>query len=150
MLQDYNNILVPIDGSKNAELAFNKALEVAKRNKANLHLVHVVDERAFQNLSSFDAKMIEELTDSSKKTLEKYLKKAKDFGLSDTDYSIEYGSPKVVIAKDVVNKLNIDLVMMGATGLNSVERFLIGSVTSFVTRVAKCDVLIVKTDLENK
>ncbi len=40
--------------------------------------------------------------------------------------------------------------MMGATGLNSVERFLIGSVTSFVTRVAKCDVLIVRTDLDNK
>ncbi|MCK8606943.1 universal stress protein [Apilactobacillus ozensis] len=150
MLQDYNNILVPIDGSKNAELAFNKALEVAKRNKAHLHLVHVVDERAFQNLSSFDAKMIEEITESSKKTLEKYLKKAKDFGLDDTDYSIEYGSPKVVIAKDVVGKLKIDLIMMGATGLNSVERFLIGSVTSFVTRVAKCDVLIVKTDLDNK
>lgn len=150
MLQDYNNILVPIDGSKNAELAFNKALEVAKRNKAHLHLVHVVDERAFQNLSSFDAKMIEEITESSKKTLEKYLKKAKDFGLDGTDYSIEYGSPKVVIAKDVVGKLKIDLIMMGATGLNSVERFLIGSVTSFVTRVAKCDVLIVKTDLDNK
>ncbi len=79
MLQDYNNILVPIDGSKNAELAFNKALEVAKRNKAHLHLVHVVDERAFQNLSSFDAKMIEEITESSKKNSRKIFKESKRF-----------------------------------------------------------------------
>ena len=40
--------------------------------------------------------------------------------------------------------------MIGATGLNAVERLLIGSVTEYVTRVADCDVLVVRTDLENK
>ena len=56
MLQRYKNILVPIDGSYEAELAFKKAVEVAKRNgkETKLQLVHVVDTRAFQNISSFD------------------------------------------------------------------------------------------------
>ncbi|MBO8441671.1 MAG: universal stress protein, partial [Firmicutes bacterium] len=45
---------------------------------------------------------------------------------------------------------NIDLIMIGATGLNAVERILIGSVTEYVTRTAQCDVLVVRTDLENK
>ncbi len=40
--------------------------------------------------------------------------------------------------------------MIGATGLNAVERLLIGSVTEYVTRTAVCDVLVVRTDLENK
>ncbi len=40
--------------------------------------------------------------------------------------------------------------MIGATGLNAVERLLIGSVTEYVTRTADCDVLVVRTDLENK
>ena len=40
--------------------------------------------------------------------------------------------------------------MIGATGLNAVERLLIGSVTEYVTRVANCDVLVVRTDLDNK
>ena len=40
--------------------------------------------------------------------------------------------------------------MIGATGLNAVERLLIGSVTEFVTRNAPCDVLVVRTDLEGK
>lgn len=45
MLQRYKNILVPIDGSYEAELAFKKAVEVAKRNgkETKLQLVHVVD-----------------------------------------------------------------------------------------------------------
>ncbi len=47
-------------------------------------------------------------------------------------------------------KLGIDLIMIGATGLNAVERLLIGSVTEYVTRTAVCDVLVVRTDLENK
>jgi len=34
--------------------------------------------------------------------------------------------------------------MIGATGLNAIERLLIGSVTEFVTRVATVDTLIVR------
>ncbi len=40
--------------------------------------------------------------------------------------------------------------MIGATGLNAVERLLIGSVTEYVTRNAQCDVLVVRTDLNNQ
>ena len=40
--------------------------------------------------------------------------------------------------------------MMGSTGLNAVERMLMGSVTEYVNRTAICDVLIVKTDVENR
>ena len=56
MLQQYERILVPVDGSKEAELAFQKAVAVAMRNGegTELRLVHVVDTRAFQNISSFD------------------------------------------------------------------------------------------------
>ena len=152
MLQQYNNILVPIDGSKEAELAFKKAVAVTSRNgdHAHLHLLHVVDTRAFQNISSFDTAMVEQVTDTAKKTLEKYITEANKSGLKNVDYSIEYGAPKVIIAKDVPAQKNIDLIMIGATGLNAVERLLIGSVTEYVTRTATCYVLVVRTDLDNK
>ena len=47
MAQEYKHILVPVDGSKEAELAFKKAVAVAKRNGADteLRLLHVVDTR---------------------------------------------------------------------------------------------------------
>ena len=38
---------------------------------------------------------------------------------------------------------------MGATGLNAVERMLMGSVTEYVNQHALADVLIVKTDMDN-
>ncbi|HIX35811.1 MAG TPA: universal stress protein [Candidatus Limosilactobacillus merdigallinarum] len=150
--QQYHHILVPVDGSKEAELAFKKAVAVAKRNgeDTELQLLHVVDTRAFQNISSFDSSMVEQVTKTAKKTLDEYIDYAKSQGLNKVSYTIEYGSPKTIIARDVPNKMHADLIMIGATGLNAVERILIGSVTEFVTRTAVCDVMVVRTDLNNK
>lgn len=136
MLQRYKNILVPVDGSHESELAFKKAVAVAKRNgdDTNLYLVHVVDTRAFQNISSFDTAMVEQVTETAKKTMDGYANQAKEQGLKNISYSVEYGAPKAVIAKDLPEEKNIDLIMIGATGLNAVERLLIGSVTEYVTR----------------
>lgn len=86
--QQYKQILVPVDGSYEAELAFKKGVAVAIRNNASLHLVHVVDTRAFQNISSFDTSMVEQVTDTAKETLDKYIEDAKKAGLNDVDYSI--------------------------------------------------------------
>ncbi|KIS04221.1 universal stress protein [Paucilactobacillus wasatchensis] len=152
MLQQYQHILVPVDGSKEAEVAFKKAVAVANRNgsETELRLLHVVDTRAFQNISSFDTSMVEQVTETAKKTLDKYVEEAQAQGLTNVSYTIEYGAPKTIIARDVPNEMKADLIMIGATGLNAVERLLIGSVTEYVTRTAVCDVLVVRTDLENK
>jgi nucleotide-binding universal stress UspA family protein len=143
---NYKNILVPVDGSKEAEAALKKAIEVTKRNGADatLHILHVIDTRAFQNVTDFKTTMVEQVAETAKKTLDGYLQQAKDAGVENVSYTIEYGSPKDVIAHQAPEKLGVDLIMIGATGLNAIERLLIGSVTEFVTRTAKVDTLIVR------
>ncbi|ALJ32066.1 universal stress protein [Apilactobacillus kunkeei] len=150
MLQDYSQIMIPIDGSKNSKLAFNKSIEVAKHNDADLHIVHVIDTRSFTNLANFDSSMLDDVTSRVKDSLEKYLKKAQDAGIKNVDYTIEYGAPKSIISRDLVDRFDTDLIIIGANGQSAAERLLIGSVASYVTRVAECDVLIVKSDLDNK
>ena len=78
--------------------------------------------------------------------MENYKKEANDAGVADVDYVVDYGSPKVKIPKDIAKKYDIDLIMCGATGLNAVERFLIGSVSEHITRYARCDVLVVRSE----
>ncbi|MCK8635431.1 universal stress protein [Apilactobacillus kunkeei] len=150
MLQDYSQIMIPIDGSKNSKLAFNKSIEVAKHNDADLHIVHVIDTRSFTNLANFDSSMLDDVTSRVKDSLEKYLKKAQEAGIKNVDYTIEYGAPKSIISRDLVDRFDTDLIIIGANGQSAAERLLIGSVASYVTRVAECDVLIVKSDLDNK
>ncbi|MNG34045.1 putative universal stress protein [compost metagenome] len=47
-------------------------------------------------------------------------------------------------------KYKIDLIICGATGLNAVESFLIGSVSEHIIRYAKCDVIVVRGEDEEK
>ncbi|MCT7721299.1 MAG: universal stress protein, partial [Lactobacillus crispatus] len=134
MLSQYKNIQVAVDGSKEADLAFSKAVAIAKRNHATLEILHVIDTRSFQNVSSFDSAMVEQVSKDAEKRMKDYQARATKAGAEDVHYSIEFGSPKTIIGHDFPKKHNIDLIVVGATGLNAVERLLIGSVTEYVTR----------------
>ncbi|MGX4594212.1 universal stress protein [Leuconostoc sp. JNUCC 76] len=146
MTANYHRILVPMDGSKESEAALTRAVELTldAGDEGVLSILNVIDTRAFQNVASFDDTMVEAVSDETRKSLEKYKTQAIEAGVKNVDYLIEYGSPKSLIAKDVPNEVNADLIVIGATGLNAVERLVIGSVTEFVTRSAKVDVLVVR------
>ena len=141
MLQEYQRILVAVDGSESANRALRKAVAVAKRNDATLFITHVIDTRAFQPYESAKSE--------ANSTLNACKLYAENHGLSDVHLLLEHGSPKKLIARDLPNDYDIDLIMLGATGLNTVERFFIGSVSENVVRSALCDVLVVRTDTEN-
>lgn len=47
MVQEYSNILVPLDGSQQAEIALDKAVAVAKRNEAHIDVLAVIDPGQF-------------------------------------------------------------------------------------------------------
>lgn len=153
MSQEYQNILVPVDGSKQAELAFNKAVATAKRNGAHLDLLNVIDTRAmsynFAGMS--DGSIAYQLVDKAKEYLDELLKRAKnDLQFDNLDIHIRLGNPKTVISFDFPRDHHNDLVMMGASGLSRVQRAMVGSVTSFVKRNSRVDVLVVRTDLDNQ
>ncbi|TJY25390.1 universal stress protein [Latilactobacillus curvatus] len=153
MVQEYKRILVPVDGSEEAELALNKAVWVAKMNQARLDILNVLDTKQFagsySGMLSGDA--IFQISEDAQNYLNslKYDIQTND-GLKDVEIHVRFGNPKNVIARDFPTEYQTDLIMMGSTGLNAIERMLMGSVTEYVNRTAICDVLIVKTDVENR
>lgn len=150
MLQDYNHILVAVDGSESANNAFCKAVAVAKRDNAKLFIAHVIDTRAFQPYEAFDTTIKKSAIKEANQTLEACEQYANNHGLDHVTLLLENGSPKKIIGQDLPQKHNIDLIILGATGLNTVERFFIGSVSESVVRTALCDVLVIRTNIENK
>jgi nucleotide-binding universal stress UspA family protein len=145
----YKNILVAVDGSKEAAWAFKKAIEIAKRNDAKLVMTHIIDLRTFATVEAYDRTITERANQFATELMESYKQQALEAGIKDVSYEIDYGSPKVKIAKDVAKKYNADLIICGATGMNAMERFFIGSVSEHITRYASCDVLVVRTDKDN-
>ncbi|AUJ25988.1 MULTISPECIES: universal stress protein [Virgibacillus] len=142
---EYKNIVVAVDGSEASEKAFKKSLAIAKRNNdARLILAHVVDSRTFATAEAYDRTLAERADEYAKELLDTYVDNAKGAGVDDLVRCVEYGSPKVKIAKDIAKQFEADLIICGATGMNAVERFLIGSVSENITRYATCDVLVVR------
>jgi nucleotide-binding universal stress UspA family protein len=144
MKTEYKNILVAIDGSDASEKAFKKSIEIVKRNNAQLIIAHVIDFRSFAYAESYDGTLSEQAEEYAKDLIDSYVENAKEVGITDISRCIEYGSPKVKIAKDIAENFHADLIICGATGMNAVERFLIGSVSESITRHASCDVLVVR------
>ena len=146
MANHYKSIVVAVDGSKEAEYAFRKSLDVAKRNEgAKLNLVNVIDTRSFAAIEAYDRSIAERARQHSEELLNGYKEQAAAEGVDNVNLVIEYGSPKNIITKELSNLVDADLIICGATGLNAVERFLIGSVSEAIVRSAKCDVLVIRT-----
>lgn len=143
-MSSYKNILVAIDGSYESELAFEKGVSVALRNDANLLLTHVVDTRALQSVATFDAYIYEKLEHEAHSVLDDYENQARERGLEKVRQIIEFGNPKPLLATEIPEREHVDLIMLGATGLNAFERLLIGSSSEYILRHAKVDLLVVR------
>lgn len=142
----YERIYVAVDGSKEAEFAFEKAVGIAKRNVGSrLYLVHVVDQRATIAMDFGDSANFERAIVYAEELLAEYQQRAAAYGVRDVQILIEQGSPKQALIKKFAPLTEADLVICGATGLNRVERFLIGSVSDNIIRSSGCDVLVVRT-----
>ena len=146
MLDAYKNILVAIDGSEKAEKAFMEAIAAAKRNQATLHILYVneVTGNYFGDFGFLTPNLQVELDEVAEKQMNEHRNLAIEKGLTDIETYILYGYPKTLIANFNESKEPIDLIVMGATGLNAVERALVGSTTSYVVNHAPCNVLVIK------
>lgn len=146
MLPEYERVLIATDGSEGADVALHKAVAIAKRNHAELFILHVVDTRLFQSTSDPDVRYREAM----RKIGDRVLAEAKEFavsqGLTEVTTLMEVGTPKLLIADDIPKREEIDLIVMGAKGMGALERFFVGSVSENVVRYSKSDVLIVRKE----
>lgn len=151
--QTYKNILVGTDGSDQANLAFMKAIDVAKRNNGRVILAHVIENRMYDSMMSYsmvNSDLIDEETQSARELLDDCKAYAKSADFDNLETVVSYGTAKEMMCKELPKEYDIDLIMVGQSGLNAVERLVIGSVSSYIIRHAPCDVLIVHPEAKKK
>ena len=144
MENKYTKILVAVDGSRQAEWAFENAVAIAKRNEnAELYIASVIDATvATSGLS--DPYIFNSFYKRTKELVDSYVESAETHGLAKVYGIVEQGVPKIVLSEDIVDEKDIDLVVCGSSGLTGFKRMLMGSVSEGIVRYAKCDVIIIK------
>lgn len=147
---EYSRVMVAIDGSRTAELALKKAVNIVKRNKGTLIIAHIVDTRSVTLFPQYDgtihnAQLLERSKSAAQQTVDLYKDWAVGKGLENVETVLRNGSPRTELSDVLPEELNIDLLILGATGLSAIERAFVGSVSQHVIRNAPCDVLVVRT-----
>lgn len=143
-------ILVPVDFSKPSENALKVAADLAKRNKSELHILHVIElAESLFGTEQFNVnnEQIVFFMDMAKKRFDKFLDKAYLKGIDVKDH-IEPGSTPLAIS-DIVSKNDIDMIVMGSSGTSGIEEIVIGSNTEKVVRYSEVPVLVVKNEIKS-
>lgn len=149
--KEYTRVMVAVDGSRTSEIAFKKAVDIVARNQGKLYIAHIVDTRTLQVFPQYERPLngsdfLNQQSNAAKQTLDKYKEWAEQRDVTDIEIIIKNGSPRTELADVLPEEYEIDLLILGATGLNAIERAFVGSVSQYVVRNAPSDVLIVRTD----
>jgi nucleotide-binding universal stress UspA family protein len=130
MRYPYRDILVPTDGSECAGRALDRAVRLAARSGATLHVLSVVDLGGL-GIEAYSG--IETLVATAEGIVEDAAAVAEAAGVETVEH-VEAGSAPGRV---------IDLVAMGTRGRTGVERYLLGSVAERTVRTAPMPVLTV-------
>lgn len=145
---DYNHIFVGIDGSLQSEHAFEMAVTLAKQYDAHLVIGSIIEHQFYGivGYSSMNAELLQNESNEMERILAQKKEYARIAGLTEVDTILGYGSPRSVILDEVVPEYHIDLIVIGQSGLSTVERVMMGSVSNHIVLNAPCDVLVIRPD----
>jgi nucleotide-binding universal stress UspA family protein len=152
---EYKNVMIGIDGSKQSQAAFQKGLRVAKESGATLHLVSVINGEQYPSGATLgygfvDRGLYDNATKKMTAVLDQMKEESEAAGVKDVRTDVIIGNAKVELAENYPKENHVDLIVIGASGLNVIGRMIVGSTAAYVVRQAPCDVTVVKTDVENK
>jgi len=143
----FKNILFATDFSSTTELALPYALQIARRSGGTIHAVHVIAPDIYPLVPPSEwAKMAQE---------EKEFREKKRTELEEALHEVphEFLLPAGDVwdnLETVIEKEDIDLVVLGTHGRTGVEKILLGSVAEKIFRRAHCPVLTVGPGLSSK
>lgn len=140
---DYDEILLPTDGSEAAAAGVDHGLAIARRVGARVHAVSVVD--AGETVGSPDyvlpADVMEHLESDAEAATDAVAERARAVGI-DAVTAVQHGIPE----RDLLTYADdndVDLIAMGTAGLTGLSRYLLGSTTERIIRHAEVPVLAV-------
>jgi nucleotide-binding universal stress UspA family protein len=148
-------VLLAIDGSTEASLATEAAVEIAIKTRSELHLVYVRSDpllttlyegeypRGVQDLDHEFDEELESAGRAAQEVLDAAVRKVDSLGGAVAQAHLMEGrAPQEIVS--LAETSGIGLIVMGSRGRGGVSRTLMGSVSDSVVRHAHCPVLVVR------
>ncbi len=143
-MDEYRNILLAVDFSADDHYVAQKAKHLTEILKAELSIIHVLDNIPMPDTAYGTIIPLDELTSYESLEAEKnnLTKIADQLGVSPCHRWLVWGEPKQEIAR-FAEAYHIDLIVVGSHGRHGLA-LLLGSTANGVLHHAKCDVLAIR------
>ncbi|RRJ63916.1 universal stress protein [Paenibacillus oralis] len=142
----FNKIVAAYDGSKAANKALDKAIELAKLSPdTELVVLHVYDFPRFyvaEGYAPVPAAMNQDYFNLASKTADEAEKRIKEAGLSAKMELVQGPAAETIL--EYAGKNGADLIVIGSRGLGGIREFVLGSVSHNVVQHAQIPVMVVK------
>ena len=138
---DLERVLVPTDGSDAATVAADHGIALAGATDAAMHVVHVVDTTTTSGEFGGTG-VLAALEGVGRRAVDDVIDRTDDADLRSVEASVLSGTPARAIL-DYAEERDIDLIVAGTHGRTGLNRYLLGSVTEKLVRVADVPVLTV-------
>jgi len=140
-------LLVPTDFSPASDIAFNYALDLATRESASIHLLHVVDDGSYaaaypDGMFVEPPGLRERLVAEATARLDDAVRTCEAAKVTVTPHVL-IGRPAPCITQEAGDR-GADLIVMGTHGRSGLAHLMLGSVAERVLRTAQCPVLTVR------
>lgn len=137
-----SQILLPTDGSDEAEQAIEEGIQQAVHKEATIHALYVIDERFYAT----DYDRVAESEQSRGEAALETVQRHSDSAGVETEPHLRRGAPHEEILH-AIDDYDIDLVVMGTHGRTGIGRVAnVGSVTERTVRAAPVPVLVIPLD----
>ncbi len=137
----FNRILIAYDGSAPAEKAFDYAVDLAAKYRAQLDVLAIARPPDFGDDVETEA-ILENTQDHFKDRFALMQQRAAQHGIAPA-FNVLVGHPAEQIVRQAEEKA-IDLIIVGHRGKGLFERWLLGSVSRVVIAYAHCAVMVVR------
>jgi nucleotide-binding universal stress UspA family protein len=134
----YEDILLPFDGSDGAAGALHHAAEIAHWTGATIHVLFVADTER-ESVTVVETQVVDALVQEGKDIVENAEKTLDTLG-AEYDSDVVQGTPAPTIV-EYADRYDHDVIVMPTHAREGVSRYLLGSVTEKVVRLASVPVL---------
>ena len=141
----YDKILVTLDGTETQRKVLGRAIIVAANNNAELYIGHVIDSTALEAAGTYPGELIATLEKSFRESIAADVAKARlEDSIKKVEVIVKAGRIRETLKEEMIDVIHPDLIICGARGLSSIKYALLGSISTYLTRNAKCDTLVIK------
>ena len=139
----FEHVLVGVDDSDDAQLAFRYAMHRCIKDGSELIITSILESNEMNVYQALTKDYVHGERAELEEHLKEYSKVATDAGVKDVRLVVAEGDPGETIIKDVIPKVDADLLVIGSVSKKGIRKYF-GSQAAYMAKYSPISVMIIR------